>query len=150
MRLSHRIVSIAAFTVVMLCATSAFAQYFASEERPGLIISTTTTTSALVGGVIVLTVVSVKKEPTAMLRRYLRSNETAVRAALATGGGPALRDVAGIFGVRDEERYRAFAQMARHQRDRWTRLAYDTGDVDHLVRLVRTTMQFDPRLRASL
>lgn len=142
-----RLASIAAFAAFTLWTTNASAQYFANEDRPGMIVSTTTTTSALVGGAIMLTVVSVKKEPTAMLRHYLRNNETAVRASLATGGGDALRDVAAFFGIDDERRFRVFARLARGDRERWTRLAYEVDDVEGLVRAVRTSMQFDPRLR---
>jgi hypothetical protein len=140
-------VTLVAFTLLTLWATSASAQYFASEDQPGFIVSTTTTTSAIVGGVIMLTVVSVKKEPTAMLRHYLRHNETAVRSGLALGAGDSLRDLAAIFGVVDERRFQAFAQMARRTRKQWLRLAYDTENVERLMRLVHTAMQLDPALR---
>lgn len=124
----------AATAALCLCSAPASAQYNANDNRPELISSTTCTTSAVVVGTIMLTVVSVRKDPTA-LRNYLRGNEPAVRAALATGGGGALADIAAFFGV-DERELGRFGRVVRRHRRELQRLAFADDDAAGFVRRI--------------
>lgn len=127
---------------MLFFAAPAFAQYNANDNRPELIFSTTCTTSAVVVGAIMLTVVSVKKEPTA-LRNYLRMNAPSVRALLATGAGAELADVAAFFGVGDDQLER-FGRLLRKNRRDLERYAFRDDDIDAFVRRVSLAMRLDP------
>ena len=118
----------------VLASAPAAAQWLATDDRPEMISLSTVTSTAVVVGTIMLTVVSVKKEPTAM-RRYLRANEPAVRAALTIGGGEIIADIAAFFEV-PRHHHDAFAAVLRQHRTGLLAAIYRDDDVDRFVAIV--------------
>lgn len=135
-------------TTVLCVATArpAAAQFLATDDRPEFITLSTTTTSAVVVGVIMLTVVSVRKDPTA-LKRYMEQNEPAVRAAFALGGGAVLDDIGTFFGI-DERHSARFAALLRRHREVLLDAVFVRRDGERFAELVASAMRLDPRLRA--
>lgn len=119
----------------------ASAQFIATDDRPEFIVMSTSTTTAVAVGVIMLTVVSVKKDPTAM-NRYLRQNEPAVRAAFAIGGGSVIDDLAGFFEL-DPARVGEFAALLRRHRKALCKAAYDDRDLVLFATLVQSALLED-------
>lgn len=82
-----------------------------------LYFTTTTglTTAAVVGGVV-LTILLVLSDDDVDLEAYLRDNAVAVQHDLHTGAGDTARDLAGLFGVADEEFDEFAAILFEHRR----------------------------------
>lgn len=67
-------------------------------------------------GVVIAFIVSVSKDDTARLQRYLHDNQSDVRASLAMGGGPFVSDLAQMFGVSPEHED-AFGELLLSERE---------------------------------
>jgi predicted TIM-barrel fold metal-dependent hydrolase len=133
---------------LLAVATPAFADFRVTDERAGFITMTTTTSTAVVVGTVMMTVVSARKDPTA-LQRYLRHNEQTVRAAMTLGAGEVVADLGAFFGV-PAARLPEFARLLRRHRAVLTEASFDRRDVEKFTRLVETSMRFEPSLRAVL
>lgn len=140
--------ALVAFAVVGLTAADASAQFHAGDRRPDLITSTSTSTVGALVGSVMLTVQIFQQSKATTMRRYLRDNEPAVRAALVIGGDAVVRDLADLLGVGVDD-HRAFARLLRRERRAITRFAYERDEVDVLLVHLRTAIAFDPALRPS-
>jgi len=150
MRSKNPLLAIVVLAVVTLGSTPAYAQFYASNDRPALVTSTTTTTTAVVAGTIVLTVVLVMPDDdSSAMESYLRDNQVMLARDLSLGAGPTVEDLAAAFHVEDED-LAAFGRLLRSHRDALLRLAdparLDDRRAHAFVHDVLAAMGQSPRL----